>query len=149
MAADAWVVYDIFTEQLGKEGHSLNATDVIKFALLDSGYTPAKTTDVSFSVIDADELATANGYTAGGKAAATTWDTAASVLTFDSVNIQWDATGAGITARYLVAYNSFAAGAVNDLIAYCLMDNTPGDVTAVAGTPLVIAIAALGILTIP
>jgi len=149
MAADAWVVYDIFTEQLGKEGHSLNATDVIKFALLDSGYTPAKTTDVSFSVIDADELATANGYTAGGKAAATTWDTAASVLTFDSVNIQWDATGAGITARYLVAYNSFAAGAVNDLIAYCLMDNTPGDVTAVAGTPLVIGIAALGILTIP
>ena len=149
MAADAWVIYDIFTDGLGKAVHSLNADDVIKFFLMDNGYTPNKVTDVTFSVIDADELATANGYTAGGKIAATTWDTAASILTFDSVDIQWDAVGAGITARYVGAYNSSAAGAVNDLIGYCLMDNTPADVTAPAGTPLVIEIAALGFLTIP
>ena len=149
MAAGAWVVYDVFTEGLGRGVHSLNADDTIKFFLMDSGYTPNKVTDVTFSVIDADELATANGYTAGGKAAATTWDTAASVLTFDSVDIQWDAAGAGLTFRYVGCYNSSAAGAVNDLIAYCLADSTPADVTAPAGTPLIVSIAALGILTIP
>ena len=148
MAANAWIPYDVFTQQIGREGHSLQATDVIKIALLDSGYTPARTTDVTFSVIDADELATANGYTAGGLAVATTWNTAASILTFDGVDPLWNATGAGITCRYAVAYNSSAAGAVNDLIAYSLLNNTPGDVTAIAGTPLVLTLAALGILTI-
>jgi len=147
MAADKWIPYDIFPEELGKEGHSLNADDVIKVALFDSGYTPARTTDVDFSVIDADELPTANGYTAGGIAVATIWDSAASVLTFDGVDPEWNATGAGITARYAVIWNSSKGGS-NDLIAYSLLDNTPGDVTAVAGTPLTIQLAALGILTI-
>ena len=147
MTANAWIPYDIFTEEMGKEGHSLDATDVIKVALLDSGYTPARTTDVDFSVIDADELAAANGYTAGGVAVATTWDTAASVLTFDGVDPSWNAVGAGITARYAVAWNSSKGGS-DDLIAYSLLDNTPGDVTAPAGTPLVLQLAALGILTI-
>ena len=145
MAADAMILYDIFSEQLGKEGHSLNAGDTIKAALLDSGYTPARTTDVTFSVIDADELATANGYTAGGVTFATTWDTAASVLTFDGVDPLWNATGAGITARWLVIYNS--TNATNNLIGYILMDDTPADITAIAGTPLTIKVHASGLLT--
>ena len=148
MTATAFV-YDVFTETVGRKIHSLNATDVIKIALLDSGYTPNTVTDLSFSVIDADELATANGYTAGGLAIATTWDTAASILTFDGVDPVWNATGAGITCRYAVGYNSSAAGAVNDLLFYWLLDDTPADVTAVAGTSLTLTLAALGILTIP
>ena len=145
MAADAMILYDVFSEQLGREGHNLNAGDVIKFALMDSGYTPAKTTDVTFSVVDADELATANGYTAGGVTIATTWDTAASVLTFDGVDPAWNAVGAGITARWAVVYNS--SNATNNLIGYILLDNTPADVTGVAGDPFTLQLAALGLLT--
>jgi len=147
MAADAMILYDVFSQQLGREGHSLNAGDVIKFALMDSGYTPNKVTDVTFSVIDADELATANGYTAGGLTIATTWITTASILTFDTVDPVWNATGAGITCRWAVGYNSSCAGGINDLIGYILLDNTPADVTAVAGTPLTLQLAALGLLT--
>ena len=148
MAADALTLYDVFSQTLGREGHSLNAGDTIKASLLDSGYTPNKVTDVTFSVIDADELATANGYTAGGVTFATTWVTTASVLKFDgTVDLVWNAVGAGITARYLVIYNSSAAGAVNDLIGYLLLDNTPADVTAVAGTSLTLQLSALGLLT--
>ena len=147
MAADALTLYDVFSQTLGREGHSLNAGDTIKASLLDSGYTPNKVTDVSFSVIDADELATANGYTAGGLTIATTWITTASILTFDTIDLVWNATGAGITCRWAVCYNFSAAGAVNDLIGYILLDNTPADVTAVAGTPLTLQLAALGLLT--
>ena len=145
MAADAMILYDVFSEQLGREGHNLNAGDVIKVALMDSGYTPNKVTDVTFSVIDADELATANGYTAGGVAFATTWVTAASVVTFDGVNPEWNAVGAGITARWAVVYNS--SNATNNLIGYILLDNTPADVTGVAGDPFTLQLAALGLLT--
>jgi len=146
MAADAMILYDVFSEQLGRGGHNLNAGDVIKVALMDSGYTPNKVTDVTFSVIDADELATANGYTAGGVAFATTWVTAASVVTFDGVNPEWNAVGAGITCRWAVVWNSSAGGS-DDLIGYILLDNTPADVTGVAGDPFTLQLAALGLLT--
>lgn len=147
MTASAWIPYDIFKEELGKEGHSLNGVDTVKFALLNSGYTPATTTDEDFSTIDADELATANGYTVGGVTVATTWDAAAGVLIFDAADATWNPTGAGITARFVVAYNASKGGS-KDLIAYSLLDNTPGDVVAVAGTPFIIANHASGMLRI-
>lgn len=147
MTADAWQVYDIFLEELGKEGHNLNGTDTVKMALLDSGYTPNTATDVDFSVIDADELATGDGYTAGGATVATTWDAAAGTLTFDTADPTWTASGSGLTARYAVLYNSSKGGS-NDLIAYCLLNNAPGDVTAPAGTDLGIGINASGVITI-
>ena len=148
MTADAWVIYDIFTEELGKGNHSLDGDDVVKFALLAVGYTPAKTTDVDFSVIDADELPNGDGYTSGGVAVAATWDTAASILTFDSADGTITANGDDLVFRYIVAWNSSKGGS-NDLIAYCLADNTPGDVTILDGTPLQITPDADGILTIP
>jgi len=148
MATDAWVVYDIFTEEIGKGNHSLDGDDVIKFALLEVGYTPNKVTDVDFAVIDADEFANGDGYTSGGVAAAATWDTAASILTFDAADGTITAAGDDLVFRYIVAWNSSKGGS-NDLIAYCLADNTPADVTILDGTPLVMIPHTDGILTIP
>lgn len=147
MAADAWQVYDVFLEQLGNELHDLNATDVIKCALLTSSYTPNTDSDVSFSVIDANEVSSGTGYSTGGYTVAATWDATTGTLTFDTANATWTASGGSIVARYAVLYNSSAGGS-NDLIAYCLLDNTPADVTATDGNDLNINMNASGIFTI-
>ena len=149
MTANAWVQFDIFQTQLGAEGHSLNADDTIMMALIDSGWTPNTATDVTFSVVDGDELATANGYTAGGATTVASWTTSAGTTTFDVADVTWTASGDGITARYALLYN-FSAGGTNDLIAYSLLDNTAGgtDVTAAAGVDFKVNIHASGVLTL-
>ena len=83
----------------------------------------------------------------GGDAVAATWDAATNTLTFDVADNVWTASGGSITARYALLYNSSAGGA-NDLIAYCLMDNTPADVTATDGNTLTVTINASGVFTI-
>ena len=147
MTADAWVQFDIFQTQLGAEGHNLNATDTIKMALIDSSWTPNTATDITFSVVDGDELGTANGYTAGGATTVAGWTTSAGTTTFDVADVTWTATDDGITARYALLYNA-SAGGTNDLIAYCLLDNTPADVTAAAGVDFKVNIHASGVLTL-
>ena len=147
MTANAWQVFDVFYDELGNETHDLNAADVIKMALILVGWTPNLQTDVSFSVVDANEHAAQYGYTAGGDAVAATWDAAANTLTFDVANNVWTASGGSILARYALLYNS-SAGGTNDLIAYCLMDNSPADVEATDGNTLTVTINASGVFTI-
>ena len=147
MTANAWQVFDIFYESLGAELHKLNGVDTIKVALIDSGWTPATATDVSFSVVDGDELATANGYTAGGATAVMAWSAATGTLTCDTADVSWTATDDGITARYAVVWNS-SAGDTNDLICYSLLDSTDADVTAAAGVDFKINMNASGLFTI-
>ena len=147
MTANAWQVFDVFYESLGGEDHDLNGADTIKVALIDSNWTPNTATDVTFSVIDANELGTENGYTAGGATAVMAWSAATGTLTCDTADVTWTATDAGITARYAVVWNS-SAGDTNDLICYCLLDNTPADVTAAAGVDFKINMNASGLFTI-
>jgi len=147
MTSDAWAVYDVFLVQLGNELHDLNATDAIKMGLLTSDYTPDTETDVTWTTIDAAEVTNANGYTTGGSACAATWAAATGTLTFDTANATWTATDDGITARYAVLWNT-ASGGTNDLIAYCLLDTTPADVTAAAGVDFKVNINASGVFTI-
>ena len=147
MTANAWQVFDVFYDELGNETHDLNAADAIKMALILVGWTPNLQTDVSFSVVDANEHAAQYGYTAGGDAVAATWDAAANTLTFDVADNVWNASGGSILARYALLYNS-SAGGTNDLIAYCLMDNSPADVEATDGNTLTVTINASGVFTI-
>ena len=147
MAANAFQVFDVFQDQLGNKLHDLNATDVVKMGLILSGWTPNISTDVSYSVIASSyEHAALYGYTAGGDAVASTWDTVAGKLTFDVANNVWSASGGPITARYALLYNS-SAGGTNDLIAYCLMDNTPADKTATDGNTFTVTVHESGIYT--
>ncbi|MCK4975923.1 MAG: hypothetical protein KAS36_03235 [Anaerolineales bacterium] len=148
MTADAWKAFDVFYDQVGNEAHDLNATDVIKMALILNTWTPNLQTDVSFSVVDAFEHAALYGYTAGGDAVAATWDAATNTLTFDVANNIWSASGGSILARYALLYNSSAPGSINDLIAYCLMDNLPADVEATDGNTLTVTVNASGVFTI-
>ena len=148
MAANAWQVFDNFYFGLGGEDHDLDGVDTIKMGLILSGWTPNLATDVSYSVIAGSYEHAANyGYTAGGDIVAATWDAAASTLTFDVANNVWTAAGGSILARYALLYNS-SAGGTNDVIAYCLMDNSPADVEATDGNTLTVTIHTSGVFTI-
>lgn len=90
-----------------------------------------------------NEHAAANGYTAGGNAV-TLSKSGTSTITFDSTDpAVWNASGGSIVARYAVLYE-----VGGDVVAYCLLDSTPADVTVTAGNPLTITIHASGVFTL-
>lgn len=80
-----------------------------------------------------NEHANANGYTTGGIAVTFTLAGTTSVTASFTSNPVWTASGGSITARYGVIYE--VAG---DVICFCLLDATPGDVSASAGNTLAI-----------
>ena len=121
-------------------------TDVFKIALTTSTYVPAATQTVYANVTN--ELATANGYTAGGLIVASTFTQATNVVTWDLADATWNATGAGITARYAVCYKAGTANAiVNPLCFWVLLNTSPADVVTAAGNPFTIQWNASGIFS--
>jgi hypothetical protein len=91
-----------------------------------------------------NEHANANGYTTGGISLGTLSLSGTSTVTVDeTTNPQWTASGGSITARYAVIYES--GGRV---LCYCLLDDTPADVTATAGNTFTVTFHASGIFTL-
>lgn len=96
-----------------------------------------------------NEHAAANGYTAGGLALTPTWTQSAGTATFDSNDPVWTAAGGPITARFAVIYKAATVNTiVSPVLAVCLLDTTPADVSATAGNTLTVTINASGILTL-
>jgi hypothetical protein len=146
MTAEAWEVYDIFLMQLASAGHTLE-TDEIRMGLMYSSYTPATSTDITWDVIDTDELATTHGYTIEGLSIPCTIVTTAGVFTLDSTtNPEWTASGGDLSCRYAVIWNK--ATTTNNLIAFSLLDDTVADVEATDGNTLTVTHSSAGILTI-
>jgi hypothetical protein len=134
MAAGSFVVYDVFIDQLGKEGHNLSS-DALKVGLITSSYTPSTSHTAYATTVDAYEISsTDTGYTAGGATLGTvTWS--GGVL--NAANTQWTAGSAGIPAtKYAVIYNS-SLGAANNLIAYVELE-VGGTVSVTSGNTLTI-----------
>jgi hypothetical protein len=91
-----------------------------------------------------NEHANANGYTTGGISLGTLSLSGTTTVTVDeTTNPQWTASGGSITARYAVIYES--GGRV---LCYCLLDDTPADVTATAGNTFTVTFHASGIFTL-
>jgi hypothetical protein len=144
MAANAWQVYDVFLDQIAAEGHTLNA-DNYQMALFYSSLTPATSTDTTYTTTS--EHATTQGYTQGGLSIPCTVATTAGVLTLDSTtNPVWTASSGTISVRYAIIYNNTTT--TNNLVAYCLLDNSPADVAATAGNTLTVTISSAGIFTL-
>lgn len=122
-----------------------------KLALLASTWTPAPTTDEVFATMSANEIAAANGYSAGGIALTSVALTqTAGVIKFTSAAAQWTATGGSIAAwRYgLVYYVGTLNSKVNPIVGYFLGDSTPADVPATTvGNTLTVTPNASGILS--
>lgn len=90
-----------------------------------------------------NEHANANGYTTGGNAV-TLSRTGTSTVTFDTTDpTAWTASGGSIVARFAVLYE-----VGGNVLAYCLLDATPADVTVTTGNTLTLTIHASGVFTL-
>lgn len=139
MAAGAWTFTDVGRTRLLNGAFDLD-TDSFKIglALSTSNIGPASTTFAGVT----NPHATANGYPAGGVAVAASLS-GTTTVTFDVADAVFTAAGGPITARYAILYE--VAG---DVLAYCLLDNTPADVTATDGNTLTVQIHANGVFTL-
>lgn len=131
-------------------GNAINlAADTVKCVLCNSSQALSATfagasTNAQYSDLTG-ELATADGYTAGGiTVTSTTLTLAAGVVTFGAGNPSWTLTGAGITFKYAVFYDNTLG--THDLICFVDMDTSGGSVSPIAGT-LTIQTNAAGINT--
>lgn len=112
-------------------------TDTIKATLHTSTYVPNQATDEFFSSAT-NELATANGYTAGGfTLASKSLTIAALLISLKAGAISWTASGT-LTARWLVIRKDTGTAGTSPLLAYVLLDSAPADISV--GSPTVLTI---------
>jgi len=115
-------------------------TDTFKMALLlsTSNIGAASTTYAGLT----NEHANNNGYSTGGNATALSLS-GTTTVTVDCTDEVWTASGGSIVARFAVIYE-----VSGNVLAYCLLDSAPADVTATDGNTLTVAIHASGVFTL-
>lgn len=146
MAAGSWTVFNLAKKHLADGVFDLD-TNTYKMALTTSAQALAATfvgssTDCRYADLT-NEVASGGGYTTGGKTLTATWTQSTGTITFDVDDQAW--TSSTITARYAVIYDNTTAN--KNLLAFCLLDSTPADVSTVSGT-LTITINASGVFTL-
>lgn len=150
MAAGKWKLYE--TAKLYLADGTLDLDDntnwrLALFLSTSNANTLGGTNDLYGDLTN--EHANANGYTTLGLAITPTWAQAAGTATFDSTDPVWTASGGSIVARFGVIYkNATVNTIVKPLLAVCLLDTTPADVTATTGNTLTITMNASGIFTL-
>lgn len=97
-------------------------SDTIRVYLLGSGYTPDQDAHEFLSAVIAQELATANGYTAGGVALGTktvTVDTTTNQTRLGAANTLWTpSAGQTLTANYAVVAKATGTNSTSPLLGY-------------------------------
>jgi len=150
MAAGKFKVYDKAKKYIGDGTHDLDDTTNWNMALFLST-SNANTLSVGTNVYGdlTNEHANANGYTTGGIAlTSVVWTESSGTITFDCDNPVWTASGGSIVARFAVIYrNATVNTIIKPLLCVCLMDTTPGDITATTGNTLTVTINASGVFT--
>lgn len=136
MAASAWQFTNTSRTKM-LNGQFDFDTDTFKMALFlsTSNIGAGSTTYAGVT----NEHANANGYTTGG-VAITISLSGTTTVTVDSTDASWTASGGSIVARFAVIYE-----VGGDVVCYCLLDDTPADVTVTTGNQLTVAIHANGI----
>jgi hypothetical protein len=149
-AAGKWKMYEAAGEYAADGTHDLDDTTNWKLALFLSAGN-ANTLSVGTGVYGdlTSEHANANGYTTGGAAiTGVTWVRSGNVTTFDCDNVVFTASGGSIVARYAVIYrNATVNSIIKPLLAVCVLDTAPADVTATDTNTLTISMNASGLLT--
>lgn len=113
----------------GATGLLRNGSANYRAVLITSAFTPNNATNELYATISGNELATGNGYTAGGVALANVALTnTAGTIKFTSDPIVWTAYSTGIPAwRYCyIYYLGTLNGKVNPLVGYFIGDTTAG-----------------------
>jgi len=139
MAAGTWTFTNSGRTSLVNGDFDLDS-DTFKMALFlsTSNIGASSTTYAGLT----NEVASANGYTTGGKTL-TMALSGTTTVTVDCDDQTWTASGGSITARFAVIYE--VSGKV---LCYCLLDSTPADVTATDGNTLTVQINASGVFTL-
>lgn len=140
MAAGNWTFTNGTRTSLVDGTFDLNS-DTFKIALFQStsNIGASSTTYAGLT----NEVANGNGYTTGGNSVTGSLS-GTTTVTFDTTDpAVWTASGAGFSARYAVLYE-----VGGNVLAYCLLDSTPADVTVTAGNTLTITINASGVFTL-
>jgi len=131
MAAGAWTLPNSARTDLLNGTFDLD-TDTFKVALFlsTSNIGSGSTTYAGLT----NEHSNANGYTTGGITVSPLVLAGTTSVTVDfTTDPVWTASGGSIVARFAVLYES--GGRV---LAYCLLDSTPADVTVTTGNTLTI-----------
>jgi len=137
MAAGAWQFTNAGRTSLFNGDFDID-TDTFKMALFlsTSNIGAASTTFAGLT----NQHAAANGYTTGGIAITLTLSGTTTVTIDISVDPVWTASGGSIVARFAVIYE-----VSGNVLAYCLLDSTPADVTTTDGNQLTVAASASGV----
>lgn len=130
MAAGTWTLPNSARTDLLNGTFDIDS-DTYKVALFTSASNIGAASTTFAGVTN--EVAAANGYTAGGIGVTLVLSGTTSVTCVFSSNPVWTASGGSITARFAVLYE--VGGRV---LAYVLLDSTPADVTATSGNTLTI-----------
>ena len=150
-AAGKWKLYESAKLYLSDGTFDLDDNTNWKVALFlstSNANTLGGTNDVYADLTN--EHSNANGYTTGGVAITPTWAQSGGTSTFDAADLApaWTASGGDIVARFGVIYkNATVNTIVKPLLAVCLLDATPANVTATNGNPFNITFNASGIFT--
>ena len=130
MAAGAWTMTNGGRTKLLDGTFDID-TDTYKMALFlsTSNIGAASTTFAGCT----NEHAAANGYSAGGIAAALTLAGTTTVTVAITTAPVWTASGGSIVARFAAIYE-----VGGNILCYCLLDATPADVTATSGNTLTV-----------
>ena len=141
MAAGAWTLTDATRTSLLNGTFDLDSdTFLMALFLSTSNIGAASTTYAGVT----NEHANANGYTTGGISLGSLALSGTTTVTVDeTTNPVWTASGGSIVARFAVIYESGG-----NVLCYCLLDSTPGDVTATNGNTLTVTFHASGIFTL-
>ncbi len=140
MAAGAWTFTNEGRTKLLDGTFDID-TDAWKMALFlsASNLGAASTTFAGVT----SEHAAGNGYTAGGESITLTLSGTGTVTVDISSDPVWTASGGDIVARFAVIYE-----VGGNVLCYCLLDDTPADVTATDGNTLTVAANASGVFTL-
>lgn len=131
MAAGAWT-FTTTTRTKILNGQFDMDSDTFKVALFTSSSNIATSSTTYAGVTN--QVAAANGYSTGGVTVSPlALSGTTSVTVKFGTNPSWTASGGSIVARFAVLYE-----VGGDVVAFCLLDSTPGDVTVTSGNSLTI-----------
>jgi hypothetical protein len=140
MAAGPWTLTNTGRTSLLNGTFDID-TDTFKVALFlsSSNIGAASTTYAGVT----NEHSNANGYTTGGITVSPLLLSGTTTVTVEfTTDPVWTASGGSIVARFGVLYEN-----AGNVLAYCLLDSTPADVTATTGNTLTIATPS-GVITL-
>lgn len=141
MTADAWIFHDRYKEYMGDNTIDMDG-DTFEMRLYTSASNIA-TTSIGDATTATNELS-GSGYAPDVLAA--TWTRSAGVVTFDSDDGAFTASGGSITTRFAAIIDTTTTP--DEVVCHSLLDNTPADVTVTDTNTLTVQINALGINTL-